>query len=206
MAKLVNWLSLPLECQTGAQVEAEFKIGDRVRFMDFDGDGTVVALPQRGMLDIDVEGMRMRVSVSEVVRLSAEDCAHERQLYDGNNQISRFKQPQPPVAHSLPSGKKAQRQAGRMEVDLHIEKIRERYPAARNIPDSDALYAQLDVFEKSMAEAFRKGLRSVVFIHGNGRGVLRSELLKRLREYPGAVVQEASPLRYGNGAIEVFIK
>ena len=174
--------------------------------MDFDGDGTVVALPQRGMLDIDVEGMRMRVSVSEVVRLSAEDGAHERQLYDGNNQISRFKQPQPPVAHSLPSGKKAQRQAGRMEVDLHIEKIRERYPAARNISDSDALYAQLDVFEKSMAEAFRKGLRSVVFIHGNGRGVLRSELLKRLREYPGAVVQETSPLRYGNGAIEVFIK
>ena len=93
-----------------------------------------------------------------------------------------------------------------MEVDLHIEKIRERYPAARNIPDSDALYVQLDVFEKTMAEAFRTGLRSVVFIHGSGRGVLRSELLKRLREYPGAVVQEASPLRYGNGAIEVFIK
>lgn len=57
-----------------------------------------------------------------------------------------------------------------------------------------------------MAEAFRKGMRSVVFIHGHGRGILRSELLKRLKEYPGTVVQDASVLSYGDGAIEVFLK
>ena len=56
-----------------------------------------------------------------------------------------------------------------------------------------------------MAEAFRKGVRTVVLIHGNGRGVLRSELLRRMREYPGVTVREASVLRYGSGALEVNI-
>lgn len=92
-----------------------------------------------------------------------------------------------------------------MEVDLHLDRIRQKYPASRNVPDEDALYVQLDVFEKSMSEAFRRGVRTVILIHGKGRGVLRSELLRRLREYPGVAVRDASALRYGSGALEVNI-
>lgn len=92
-----------------------------------------------------------------------------------------------------------------MEVDLHLDRIRQKYPASRNVPDEDALYVQLDVFEKSMSEAFRREVRTVILIHGKGRGVLRSELLRRLREYPGVVVRDASALRYGSGALEVNI-
>ena len=184
----------------------DYSIGDRVRFMDFDAEGTVTAVCGPELLEVEVDGMRMRAHCSEVVATGAASNEQEREMYGGNGRISRYKPCAGPPRAAVRSGRKAARMAETMEVDLHIEKIRERYPAARNIPDSDALYVQLDVFEKTMAEAFRKGLRSVVFIHGSGRGVLRSELLKRLREYPGAVVQEASPLRYGNGAIEVFIK
>ena len=59
---------------------------------------------------------------------------------------------------------------------------------------------------KAMAEAFRKGVSSVVFIHGNGRGVLRSRIIERLKEYPGVTYCTASPVRYGSGALEVFLK
>ena len=183
----------------------QYNIGDRVRFMDFDGDGIVTAVLPHGCLEIEAEGMRMRVSAGEVVRVGAGSGEDERTLYDGNTDLSRFNQRPAPVPHSVPSGKKARRQADTMEVDLHLERIRQKYPAARNVPDGDALYLQLDVFEKSMAEAFRKGVRTVVLIHGNGRGVLRSELLRRLREYPGVTVREASVLRYGSGALEVNI-
>ena len=110
------------------------------------------------------------------------------------------------MRHSASTRKGSSRQAEVMVVDLHLDKIRLKYPAARNIPDEDAFYVQLDVFEKSMAEAFRKGVRTVVLIHGNGRGILRSELLHRLREYPGVVVRDASMLRYGSGALEVVIR
>ena len=169
----------------------QYNIGDRVRFMDFDGDGIVTAVLPHGCLEIEAEGMCMRVSAGEVVRVGTGSGEDERTLYDGNTDLSRFKQRPAPVPHSVPS--------------VHLERIRQKYPAARNVPDGDALYLQLDVFEKSMAEAFRKGVRTVVLIHGNGRGVLRSELLRRLREYPGVTVREASVLRYGSGALEVNI-
>ncbi len=187
-------------------MENGYKIGDRVRFLDFEGDGRVSALPGGDILEIEMDGMRMRVSSREVVRIDACDNSQEIRLYDGNNRISQFKQKPTPHNEGIRTGRKSHLQDGRMEVDLHMERIREKYPAARNIPDSDALFVQLDVFEKSMAEAFRKGMRSVVFIHGHGRGILRSELLKRLKEYPGTVVQDASVLSYGDGAIEVFLK
>lgn len=183
-----------------------YEIGDRVRFMDFDGEGQVISVAEGGRMLIEVEGMRMNVSVREVVPLSGKDVAGERHLYDGNNQVSRFKQSAMPGRNHAVTGRKARIRPDLLEVDLHIGKIREKYPAARNIPDEDALYVQLDVFEKSMAEAFRKGVKYVVFIHGNGRGVLRRELEKRLREYPGVSVCDASPLRYGSGAMEVTIR
>lgn len=184
----------------------QYNIGDRVRFMDFDGDGTVTDVLPHGFLEIEVEGMRMRVAAGEIVRVNACEGEDEIRLYDGNTQMSRFKQPAVIAPHSVSSGKKAGRQAEIMEVDLHMDRIRQKYPASRNVPDADALYVQLDVFEKSMAEAFRKGVRTVVLIHGNGRGVLRSELLRRLKEYHGVVVRDASMLRYGSGALEVVLR
>ena len=183
----------------------EYSPGDRIRLMDSVEDGRVVAVPDSSTLVIDVDGMTMRVSVTEVVPVPAGDLSEERHIYDGNSQAAGFKERQHSAVKAVRSGKKAMREAGTMEVDLHLERIRQKYPAARNVPDGDALYLQLDVFEKSMAEAFRKGVRTVVLIHGNGRGVLRSELLRRLREYPGVTVREASVLRYGSGALEVNI-
>lgn len=184
----------------------KYSVGDRVRFMDFEEDGVVVAVLDDTTLMVEADGMRMRASVSELVPLSSASAAEEERLYEGNNQVSRFKQRQSPSGKSVRSGKKSMRSAGTMEVDLHLEKIRMNYPAARSIPNQDALFLQLEIFEKSMAEAFRKGVRSVVFIHGNGRGVLRRELEKRLKEYPGVTYCDASFLRYGGGALEVFLK
>jgi dsDNA-specific endonuclease/ATPase MutS2 len=183
-----------------------YRTGDRVRFMDSVEDGTVVAVPDSSTLVIEVDGMRMRVSVREVVPVPGGNLLDEQHLYDANTQAARFKGRQMSAVRAVRSGKKAMREAGTMEVDLHMDAVRRKYPAARNIPDEDALYVQLDVVDKSMAEAFRRGVRSVIFIHGNGRGVLRRELIRKLKEYPGVIFGEASQLRYGGGALEVFLK
>lgn len=181
-----------------------YRTGDRVRFMDSVEDGTVVAVPDSSTLVIEVDGMRMRVSVREVVPVPSGDVSEERHLYDANNQVSRFKVEK--ASTFSRSSKNVAHGTGTMEVDLHMDAVRRKYPAARNIPDEEALSVQLEVFDKGMAEAFRKGVRSVVFIHGNGRGVLRSEVIKRLKDYPGVTFCEASSLRYGCGALEVFLK
>ena len=184
----------------------EYSPGDRIRLMDSVEDGWVVAVPDSSTLVIDVDGMTMRVSVTEVVPVSVGDLSEERHLYDGNSQAAGFKERQHSAVKAVRSGKKAMREAGTMEVDLHMDAVRRKYPAARNIPDEVARLDQLVVVYTRIAEAFRKGLRSVVFIHGNGRGVLRSGLIRKLKEYPGVTFGEASLLRYGSGALEVFIK
>lgn len=183
-----------------------YRTGDRVRFMDSVEDGRVIAVPDSSTLVIEVDGMRMRVSVTEVVPVPGVNLLEEQHLYDANTQAARFKGRQMSAVRAVRSGKEAMREAGTMEVDLHMDAVRRKYPAARNIPDEDALYVQLDVVDKSMAEAFRRGVRSVIFIHGNGRGVLRRELIRKLKEYPGVIFGEASQLRYGGGALEVFLK
>lgn len=173
--------------------------------MDFDGEGSVVAVFPSGFLEVEVDGMRMRVSPQEVVRTGARDKDEEMRLYDASSHASRFKR----TEDKLRSGAGAPKSLNRedvMEVDLHMDSIRRRYPAARNVHDDMAMSAQLEVFDRAMADAFRKGIRTVVFIHGNGRGVLRSELMKRLRKYSGVVVRDASWLKYGSGALEVTLR
>lgn len=184
----------------------KYSIGDRVRFLDFEGEGRIVAVFPSGFLEIEVEGMRMRVSAREVALAGGQDGEEERHLYDANSHVSRFKHP---AVNKVYSGSGTKQNGSRdevTEVDLHMDKIRRNYPAARNVHDDMALHVQLEVFERAMAEAFRKGTRTVVFIHGNGRGVLRSELMKRLREYSGVEVREASWMKYGSGALEVTIR
>ena len=67
-----------------------FSVGDRVKFLDFGESGTVVAVLDDASLVIDVDGIDMRVSVKEIVRVGKESCADEVRLYDGNSQVSRF--------------------------------------------------------------------------------------------------------------------
>lgn len=106
-------------------MENGYKIGDRVRFLDFEGDGRVSALPGGDILEIEMDGMRMRVSSREVVRIDACDNSQEIRLYDGNNRISQFKQKPIPHNKGIRTGRKSHLQDGRMEVDLHMERIRE---------------------------------------------------------------------------------
>ena len=88
-------------------MENGYKIGDRVRFLDFEGDGRVSALPGGDILEIEMDGMRMRVSSREVVRIDACDNSQEIRLYDGNNRISQFKQKPTPHNNGIRTGRKS---------------------------------------------------------------------------------------------------
>lgn len=89
-------------------------------------------------------------------------------------------------------------------IDLHIEKIAKAY---RSFAPADSLIYQLEMFERTLqANRFRKGLR-IDFVHGTGKGTLRSELIKILtRKFPGFKYEDAPFATYGfQGAIRVTI-
>ena len=89
-------------------------------------------------------------------------------------------------------------------IDLHIEKIAKAY---RSFAPADSLIYQLEMFERTLqANRFRKGLR-IDFVHGTGKGTLRSELIKILtHKFPGFKYEDAAFATYGfQGAIRVTI-
>ena len=91
-----------------------------------------------------------------------------------------------------------------LEIDLHINQLLDNLNGLTN---ADILKYQLDKFNQALQEnSKRKGLK-IVFIHGKGDGVLRSEILKQLKsKYPAYYSQDASFKEYGFGATMVTIK
>ncbi|HHT21921.1 MAG TPA: DUF2027 domain-containing protein [Bacteroidales bacterium] len=91
-----------------------------------------------------------------------------------------------------------------IEVDLHINNLLDSTVGMSN---ADMLNYQMDVFRKTLAEnAKKKGLK-IVFIHGKGEGILRSEIEKELKsKYKNYYFQDASFREYGFGATMVTIK
>jgi hypothetical protein len=91
-----------------------------------------------------------------------------------------------------------------IEVDLHIGQLLDNLNGLSN---SDMLQYQLAKFEEIMNQNLKKKGQKIVFIHGKGNGVLRNEILKRLKQkYSFCEAQDASFLEYGYGATMVKIR
>lgn len=95
-------------------------------------------------------------------------------------------------------------ESARSELDLHIEKLAEKWTAMDNF---EILTLQLQTFEKYFDLAQAHHLPSMVVIHGVGSGKLRDEIHEALRLKKGvkSFVNRYDP-RYGYGATEIFFQ
>lgn len=91
-----------------------------------------------------------------------------------------------------------------LEVDLHAEELLD---TTAGMSPADIKDYQIKIFRKTMNEHMKqKGFR-IVFIHGNGDGVLRRAILDDLRRnFKSCEYQDASFQQYGFGATMVTIK
>lgn len=92
-----------------------------------------------------------------------------------------------------------------MEVDLHMHEL---IDDTTGLSNKDMLDIQMTAFREKMQEAISSNkVKRVVFIHGLGNGVLKTELRRELstkfRKYPH---QDASFQEYGYGATMVIIR
>jgi DNA-nicking Smr family endonuclease len=91
-----------------------------------------------------------------------------------------------------------------IEIDLHINELLD---STAGMSNGDMLQCQLDKFHAVLAENKNKKGQKIVFIHGKGEGVLRSEIEKLLKtQYKSYYFQDASFREYGFGATMVTIK
>jgi len=91
-----------------------------------------------------------------------------------------------------------------LEIDLHINEL---VDTTAGMSNADMLLLQIDTFHKIIDENKTHKGQKIVFIHGKGEGVLRSEIEKQLRtRYKTYYFQDASFREYGFGATMVTIK
>lgn len=112
---------------------------------------------------------------------------------------SRAETPAQPKPH-----RKSQPGQSILEVDLHATELLE---TTAGMSAAEILNYQIDYFRRIMDENLRFPGRKIVFIHGNGEGVLRQALQKELNyRYKGHDVADASFREYGFGATMVTIR
>lgn len=93
---------------------------------------------------------------------------------------------------------------GPLEIDLHASELLE---TTAGMGAKEIKEYQLQTVRRTMNQHRHDKGRKIVFIHGNGEGVLRKAVTDILRrEYPSCPYQDASFQQYGFGATMVTIK
>lgn len=91
------------------------------------------------------------------------------------------------------------------EIDLHIERLG---PGNwRSMKSDEILDYQLNVFEQELDRALLNGPDEIIFIHGVGNGILRSEIHRRLGKHSHVDhFKDARREKFGFGATFVKLK
>ncbi len=90
---------------------------------------------------------------------------------------------------------------GEAEVDLHIDALAEN---PGKLTAHEAFEIQMRYFRTCMNHAILNKVSKVTFIHGVGKGILKDEIQKELKQYNGIHFFDAPMVKYGVGAIDVF--
>ncbi|MBP5327907.1 MAG: hypothetical protein J6Y98_08360 [Bacteroidales bacterium] len=92
---------------------------------------------------------------------------------------------------------------GEAEVDLHIDMLSE-HPG--DLTAHEAFEIQMHYFRLCMNHAFANKMKKVTFIHGVGKGILKDEILKELKQYDNIHFFDAPMSKFGVGATEVYFR
>ena len=174
-----------------------FEIGNKVAVLDDVLKGEVTAIAKNLISIRTTDGMIFNFNENELVKIETEQ--HELSKFsDINNDLLKEKMAQPIPKSSL---FKKQNKEVVMEVDLHINKL---IKSVKGLDNYDMLNLQLDTAKRKVEFAIQKRISKIVFIHGVGEGILKSELQALLNQYP-IRHYDASFKKYGLGATEVYI-
>lgn len=168
----------------------EIEIGTRVRMMDTSDTGTIVGTG-KGFYEIEVDGLIIRAVRSEFIPVDEEQ---DRKL---RSSVSSFPKKQ--------SEKRQQADPNEeLVVDLHLERI----PGHEKVPEWAALEYQMNWFRKVMRDNLKYRGKRIIFIHGDGDGILKAAVRRELDQVFAASCTYTFGMaeKYGTGATAVTVK
>ncbi|MBL7886053.1 MAG: Smr/MutS family protein [Flavobacterium sp.] len=178
-----------------------FKIGDEVSVLDDAIDGVVVGVKNNEVIIETSDKFLMTYFVNELIKVNN---SNELNSFNKSEALAKIKNDETPTRKQVELQKKLEKvERGVPEFDLHIEKLVKNRNALSNF---DILTIQLETAKRHIDFSIKNRIPKIVFIHGVGEGVLKSELDFMLKRYEQISFQDANYQKYGLGATEVFFK
>jgi hypothetical protein len=191
------------------------EIGNRVKFLNDEGEGKVVGFPRQGWVLVeDRDGFTYEHPAVELVVV--DNWNKEYDKYDRtqpdimdvverniDKNVAKKANDQFKLLYKNKDATNVHRKGEYMEVDLHIHELVDKH---EHMANSEIVSNQLEHFERMLRIAENKKIPRIIFIHGVGQGVLRAEIRKMLHDYyPNCEFHDAPYNEYGYGATEVRI-
>lgn len=175
--------------------------GDKVTVLDEAVNGTVLSIKNNEITIETEDGFELTYFVNELVKIQN---SSDLNFGIGSHNLSQvLKDKEIPKPRSFVKEKKQKDERAVPEFDLHIEKL---VTNKRGMSNYDILTLQSETAKRHIEFAIKNRIPKIVFIHGVGEGVLKSELDFLLGRYDEIVFQDADYQKYGLGATEVYIK
>jgi hypothetical protein len=176
------------------------KVGDKISFLDEVGEGKVVAILDELRVTVLVDGFERTYNNTELIRIDPAEREDFYKRVTGEKFSGLTAEVDEPPASKNTSKRKAQ---SPNEINLHMEELGVEYTGST---PGEKLQIQLRYFNKKLEETIRLKKKSLIVIHGVGKGTLRAEVRLILDDYPNITYCDASYDTYGYGATEVIIQ
>ncbi|WMQ62209.1 DNA mismatch repair protein MutS [Imtechella halotolerans] len=174
------------------------RIGDKVETIDDALKGIVKRIKGDTVHVMVDQGFELVFTQRELVKIASEDIiAVNRQELQ---QVIAEKEL--PKRRKISTVKPKDRNQPKMEVDLHIHHL---VPSSKGMSNYDMLSLQLETAKRQLEFAIKNRIQKVVFIHGVGEGVLKTELEYLFGRFDQVSFYDADYQKYGLGATEVYI-
>ncbi|EGV43896.1 DNA mismatch repair protein MutS [Bizionia argentinensis JUB59] len=172
-----------------------FKVGDAVAVLDDDLSGIITKIKGENITIETPDGFELDFEPRELV-------ITKPLKIDLNISEAFIREKEQPKRKPSVSKKSKEKYQPTMEVDLHIHHLTENF---KRMSNHDMLTLQLDTARGQLEFAIKKRIQKMVFIHGVGEGVLKTELEYLLGRYNNVKYYDADFKKYGIGATEVYI-
>ena len=175
------------------------KIGDKVAVLDDAISGVIRQIKGNSITIETTDGFELDFERNELIVIDGSLSRRALAQMDIESVISEKQEKKP---KKIPRVKPKERVLPAMEVDLHINQL---VPKTKHLSNFDMLNIQMEEAERQLKFAISKRIQRIVFIHGVGEGVLRSELEFLFGRYNNLKFYDADYQKYGRGATEVYI-
>ena len=176
----------------------DFKLGDKVYILDSNFSGHITKI-DGSQINIKTEdGFEMMFDIRELIKVD-DELFNSYIISKMNYKEIQFQN----IDEKKKNKFKINKQRKDITVvDLHIDKL---IKFQKNLKKYEILSFQLKIAKKKLDLAILNGAKRIIFIHGVGQGILKSELEKILRLYNNLEFYPANFKEYGYGATEVSI-